>query len=223
MIFKHELLPQLYLNNIDDGPNGRIYQTPIGDLPSVTAVLDSYGNKKGLDDWREWIDGRDGEGTAAGITHKAKMRGTEVHTIAEQYLNNNPNWKKGIMPFNLGTFLKIKGVLDANVTSIYGLEYPVYSQQLRTAGRVDIIGSWNNIDAVLDLKTSLKPIKPEGEKAMKWFYQTTAYAICLEERYKKPFEQCIILAMVDKESEPQLFIFNNLLYRNKVKEIFINR
>jgi hypothetical protein len=218
MTFEHEFFPRLYLEAFDT-PEGRYYDTPFGDLPSVTTVLGKTGDKSGLDSWRTYIDGRDGPGTADGIVTQSKNRGDAVHKLAENYLNNKEDWKKGSMPVNLASFLKIRGVLDANIKKIYGLEFPLYSRVLRAAGSADILADWNGYSSVLDLKTSRKPIAHNGQKLLKWQLQTTAYAIMVEERFQKPFEQSVILTMVDNEA-PQFFIFNNQEFRPQVKKIF---
>jgi hypothetical protein len=222
MIFEQALLPKLHLREFDT-TEGRYYQTPIGDLPSVTTVLKSFGDKTGLNSWKEYIDGRDGPGSADKITHQTSRKGNAAHHMAERYLSNDTAWRESQMPVNIAEFSKIRGILDANVTKVYGLEYAVYGQLLRSAGRVDIIASWNGFDSIIDLKTALRPVSPTGEKLTRWQYQTTAYALMLEERFKRPFEQGIILTMVAKEKEPQIFIFNNMEFRDKVQKIFTKR
>lgn len=218
MIFTQELLPKLHLREFDT-TEGRYYQTPVGDLPSVTTILSKYGDKTGLKAWQDYIDGRDGAGSANKITYQSSQRGNAIHELAEAYLSNKEDWKKGSMPVNLGDFLKIKGILDANVQKVYGLEYAVYSIFLRSAGRVDLIADWNGFNSIIDLKTSLKPVAHNGEKLLKWQFQTTAYAMMIEERFHKPFEQSIILAMIANE-DPQIFIFNNKLFREEVTDVF---
>ena len=220
-MFDHALFPKLHLREFDT-PEGRFYQTPIGDLPSVTTVLGRYGDKSGLVAWKEYIDGRDGVGTADKITYQSSQRGDAVHKLTEDYLGNKEDWKKGAMPVNLGDFLKIKGILDANVKKVYGLEFPVYSLVLRAAGKLDAAVDWNSFNTIIDIKTVRKPVAHDGEKLRKWQYQVTAYAIMIEERFHKPFEQSIILAMIANE-DPQVFIFSNLLYRVEVQRIFCNR
>ena len=205
---------------VEDTDEGRFYETPLGRLPSVTTVLDKHADKSGLESWKEYIDKRDGEGTADGIVTQSSRHGNAVHKMAEDYLNNVEDWRNGHMPINIGSFLKIKGILDANVKKVYGLEHAVYSGLLRTAGRVDIIADWNSYPTVLDLKTSRVHVRPDNPKLIKWQLQATAYSMILEERYRRPFEQCIILTMIGNEIDPQLFIFNNEEYRDRVRKIF---
>ena len=217
MSFKHTLLPIIELKNIDL-PDGRIYKTPIGMLPSVTNVLDKHADKRGLESWKEWI----GHDVADQILQQAKVRGHAVHKLCEDYLRNRCDWRKGAMPVNLDSFLKIKPLLDANVKEVYGIELPLYSKKLQTAGRTDGVVNWSTVPVILDYKTSLKPVHPEAPKALKWKLQTACYAMLLEEEFGMTCNHCVIVVLVDNE-EAQIFQIDNREYRAEVTKIFTHR
>jgi len=62
----------------------RLYATPEGNkYPSITTVL-SVRNKKGLMEWRKRV----GNDVANNIARTAAARGTKVHHMCEDYLNN---------------------------------------------------------------------------------------------------------------------------------------
>ena len=62
----------------------RLYETPEGNkYPSITTVLSSR-NKKGLMEWRKRV----GDEVANHIARTAAARGTKVHHMGEDYLNN---------------------------------------------------------------------------------------------------------------------------------------
>ena len=62
----------------------RLYETPDGNFyPSITTVL-SVRNKKGLFEWRKRV----GNDVANYVARKAATRGTHVHHMCEDYLNN---------------------------------------------------------------------------------------------------------------------------------------
>ena len=62
----------------------RLYETPDGNFyPSITTVL-SVRNKKGLFEWRKRV----GDDVANYVARKAATRGTHVHHMCEDYLNN---------------------------------------------------------------------------------------------------------------------------------------
>ena len=65
----------------------RLYETPDGNFyPSITTVL-STRNKKGLHEWRKRV----GDDVANYVARKAAVRGTHVHHMCEDYLNNFPH------------------------------------------------------------------------------------------------------------------------------------
>ena len=94
MEFNHETveLPSITAINKE---GVRVYETPEGQYyPSITTVL-SIRNKKGLMEWRDRV----GHDVANHIMRTAASRGTKVHQMAEDYLNNMhtqwPNkWKE---------------------------------------------------------------------------------------------------------------------------------
>ena len=69
----------------------RFYLTPSGEkYPSVTTVLGSL-TKDGIVQWRKRV----GEEEANKITRRAANRGTQLHTICEQYILNNERFEIG--------------------------------------------------------------------------------------------------------------------------------
>ena len=101
-IFTHksvEKQPDLKTQTI----NGkRFYVLPNGNkYPSITTVLSARGNA-GILKWRESV----GEQVANTIMRNAANRGTAVHTLTENYLNNEELSQQGVLPTALFTILK---------------------------------------------------------------------------------------------------------------------
>lgn len=203
-------LPDLETVSVD---GKRHYVTPGGTFPSVTTVLGEKLSKDGLIAWRERV----GEEEANKISTQAANRGTAIHALAEAYLTNDGNWKRGAMPTNLETFSRIKPHLDLNVGTIYGVEVPLWSDKLKTAGRTDLLAGWHGINSVVDFKTSRK-IKKE-EHIESYFLQATCYSLMAEERTGIKFPQIVIIIAVDHE-ETQLFVKDRGEYVSKVLRIF---
>lgn len=203
-------LPDLETVSVD---GKRHYVTPGGTFPSVTTVLGEKLSKDGLIAWRERV----GEEEANKISTQAANRGTAIHALAEAYLMNNGNWKRGAMPTNLETFSRIKPHLDLNVGTIYGVEVPLWSDKLKTAGRTDLLAGWHGINSVVDFKTSRK-IKKE-EHIESYFLQATCYSLMAEERTGIKFPQIVIIIAVDHE-ETQVFVKDRDEYVRKVLTIF---
>jgi len=75
----------------------RYYLTPEGKkYPSVTTVSSIYA-KEGIKKWRKRV----GEEEATKITTQAAVRGTAVHKMCEDYINNDENYLAKQMPANI--------------------------------------------------------------------------------------------------------------------------
>jgi len=191
----------------------RHYQTPVGTFKSVTTILGEKLDKTGLINWRNRV----GEEEANKISTQAARRGTSIHSLAESYLMNDPNWSRGAMPFNIATFSSIKPILDMNIGSIYGIEVPLYSHRLKAAGTGDLLAGWIGINSIIDFKTS-KRVKKEDD-IESYFLQTTAYSIMAEEITGLKFPQIVIIMAIDHE-DPKIFVKNRDEYIDRVMDIF---
>ena len=83
--FTHVPLPSKSIELTTETIKGkRFYVLPDGKkYPSITTVLSERGNE-GITKWRESV----GEQAANTIMRSAAKRGTAVHTLTEDYLNN---------------------------------------------------------------------------------------------------------------------------------------
>jgi len=134
-------------------------------LVSITSVT-SHFNKEIFVKWRKKV----GEEEAERITKAATNRGTDLHTLVENYLYN-----KDLPPVPpLPDFLfKIAKAELNKINNIYALEGSLYSKQLGIAGTVDAIAEFDGELAIIDFKTSKKP-KPR-EWIDHYFVQCMAY------------------------------------------------
>jgi len=179
-------------------PDGKRYYT-LEDgtrLPSVTTVLGAQ-KKQAIFEWRKRV----GEEEANRISKQATSRGTNVHTICENYLNNKVDYMKGIMPDALEYFLSIKPYLN-RINNIHYQEAALWSKQLGMAGRVDVIAEYEGELAVIDFKTASR--QKSRDSIMDYFWQTTAYSLMYEELIGTPINNLIIIMAV-KDSEPLIF------------------
>ena len=212
-IFEHEFYTPFRLERIEiDGV--RHYATPDGmKYKSVTTILGEKTDKTALYEWRKRV----GDVEANKISTQAANRGTAIHNICEHYLLNNERYPKGAMPTNIDTFKKLKPIIDENIGKIYGIEYYLYSHQLKTAGATDCIAEWNGVPSIIDFKTSRKLKKEEWIE--NYFLQATCYAMMAEERLPLVVPQIVIMIAVDHE-EPQVFVKNKQQYMDQVNQIF---
>jgi len=203
-------LPDLETEYVD---GKRYYKTPAGNLPSVTTVLGQKLKNPGLEAWKARV----GEEEAKRVSTQAAGRGSAVHLLCEKYLSNDPDYKRGAMPFNLVTFSSIKKHLDLCIGTVYGLEVPLWSKRLGTAGRTDLLAGWLGVNSVIDFKTSKR--KKEEEDIQSYFLQATVYSMMAEELTEHKFPQIVVAIAVDHE-DAQIFVKNRDQYVDKVLEVF---
>lgn len=191
----------------------RYYKTPVGPLPSVTTVLGQKIQNRGLQEWKDRV----GEEQVRKVSTQATNRGSAVHELAEKYVRGDPNWKRGAMPFNLETFMKIKPHLDLGLGTVYGIEVPLWSERLGTAGRTDLLAGFRGYNSVVDFKTSKR--KKEEADIESYFLQATCYSLMAEELTSLKFPQVVIIVAVDHD-EAQVFIKDRDQYVSRVLEVF---
>ena len=189
-----KVLTDLKSQTFPDGK--RYYTTPEGDrLPSVTTVIGAKG-KKAIMEWRQRV----GAEEADRVARKASSRGTNVHTLCERYLNNQPLGT--IMPDALEMFLSVKPYLN-RINIIHYQECALWSVNLGLAGRVDCIAEFDGVLSVIDFKTSKRIKKKEDIDS--YFAQCVAYACMYEELIGQGIHQIVIIMAVEN-SEPLIFI-----------------
>ena len=166
----------------------RFYVTPEGNkYPSITTVL-SDRNKEGIVKWRESV----GNDVANQVMRQAASRGTAVHTLIENYLNNEELSKQDVLPVAL--FVTMKSELD-NINNIRIQEGGLYSDFYGVAGRVDCIADYKGVLSVIDFKTSTKEKKEEWVE--NYFIQGAAYCEMYEERFDQPIDRVVILIVTE--------------------------
>jgi len=166
-------LPQLERETID---GVRYYKVPTEEellkLVSITSIT-SHFNKEIFIKWRKKV----GDEEADRVTRKATSRGTDMHTLVENYLYNAETLPQ-VQPLSEMLFNVAKPALK-RINNIYALEGSLYSQFLGIAGTVDCIAEFDGELSIIDFKTSKKP-KPRGW-IDNYFVQCCAYACMLHE------------------------------------------
>ena len=214
-MFKHELLPHVKIESTTL-KSGRTYHTPDGDFPSVTTIISKAYGAEWLEAWKSRV----GEEEVQRVSRIATARGTSIHLLAEKYVNNDTLWKKGSNPFDMMTFSQIKRVLDDNLSVVMGIEHPLWSTELKAAGRTDLIGIYSGDLSIVDYKTS-KKIKNE-EDVKNYFIQLTTYSMMLQERTGLEADKIVVIMACDESSNAIVFVKSRKDYIHEVKRIFVN-
>jgi hypothetical protein len=177
----------------------RFYVTPEGGLyPSITTVL-NVRKREGLAEWRKRV----GEDVANYISRTAATRGTKVHQMCEDFLNNNEVQKdnREFLPYCL--FQQLKPVIETNINNIYAQECGLWSDKYKVAGRVDCIAEYNGVPSIVDFKTSRSSRNDEYNES--YYIQAAAYAEMFEERTGIEINQIVIL-VVTEDGQVQEFV-----------------
>ncbi len=167
-------VPEISTKTVD---KKRYYVTPNKVLyPSITTVLSQRG-KEGLFEWRKRV----GEDVANYIARTSANRGSAVHKMCEDYLNNqhiyNPtDFAKHSRKHFLGycLFNRLKDQVLKNIDNIYAQETALWSDRLMVAGRVDCIARYKGVPTIIDFKTSRS--ERTDERNENYYIQATAYS-----------------------------------------------
>ena len=210
-------LPELKTTTID---RKRFYITPKENYyPSITTVL-SIRNKEGLVKWRERV----GNDVANYVARTAAARGTKVHHMCEDYLNNqHTEWpdkwkrhKKDFLPWCL--FDQLRNKVLCNISDIYAQECALYSDNYKVAGRVDCIAKYNGVLSIIDFKTSTKERSDDWNE--NYYIQGSAYAEMFTELTGIDTNQVVIL-VVTEDGTVQEFIKKKSNYLDALKDSVI--
>jgi ATP-dependent exoDNAse (exonuclease V) beta subunit len=135
-------------------------------------------------------------------TKRCADRGTAVHEMIENYLNNKPAPTAGYLPEHIREFNQVRLKLN-KINLVYTQEVPLYSDVLKVAGRVDCIGEYDGRLAVIDFKTS-NGDKKESMISDYW-KQTCFYALAFQEMYGIQIDDLVIIMSSERGIVPLVF------------------
>ncbi len=199
--FNHVITEQFTDLRTTNQNGGRYYETPEGAYPSVTTVT-GWEKKKFFAEWRAKNPAE---------SRRVLNRGNELHSLVEDYINNEFNVKedKGrvALPI-LDLFLQLQPELD-NIDNVYAQEVPLWSKTLELAGRVDCVGEYKGKLSIIDFKGSTKIKRKEDIE--NYFTQSTAYAIMWQEMTGISIDNIVIM-IATEEGGSQVFEANPINY-----------
>lgn len=178
----------------------RVYEVGDQKYPSISTIC-SFRNRKSIAEWRARV----GAEEANKISKRATTAGTTVHSMIEDYLNNELDLDK-YADKHLAKilFTQAKPML-ARINNIHFQEAPLYSHEFAIAGRVDCIAEFDDKLSIIDFKTSSKEKKEEWIEG--YLVQETGYAKMYEERSGIKVEQIVTL-ITCQTGDTQVFIKN---------------
>ena len=136
-------IDQLKRKNTD---KGRRYETPSGALyPSVTTIL-SHKSKPFIQEWRKRVGAKE----ADRISRVASVRGTKIHTLCEDALNNKEEDVSKLSLLDQEMYKEFRPLLN-DIDNIRCLEATMYSDHLRLGGQADCIAEYKGKLSVICL------------------------------------------------------------------------
>ena len=178
----------------------RVYEVGDQRYPSISTIC-SFRNRKSIAEWRARV----GAEEANKISKRATTAGTTVHSMIEDYLNNELDiGKYADKHLAKILFTQAKQML-ARINNIHFQEAPLYSHEFAIAGRVDCIAEFDGKLSTIDFKTSSKEKKEEWIEG--YLVQETGYAKMYEERSGIKVEQIVTL-ITCQTGDTQVFIKN---------------
>lgn len=152
--------------------------------PSVTTIIDLI-DKPGL---RYWY-GKYGIPHCEKVKKTSQSIGQGVHKGIEMFLRGKPFSEcSGGLTNDQKVMLSylVKWSVEKKLKPI-AMEEPLYSHKIKFGGTPDVIGTFNGGKtlAVVDWKTDSMPSdkSQERERACKYYWQLSAYALAYEETY----------------------------------------
>ena len=177
-------------------PDSRYYRRNGSYYPSITYVLNSYPKGPHFEKWLKQV------GFASEyIVKKAAEEGTQVHEMAEAYLNGeelrflSPTGQPLCNPDVWQMLLRFVDFWETHKPTLIEAEVHLFSDELRVAGTCDLIIELNGERWVLDLKTS-------NHLHTTYDLQTAVYAQCYTECFEKPIDRCGILWLKSSKRKP---------------------
>jgi len=178
-------------------PDSRYYRRNGKYYPSVTYVLGYYPKGKFFENWLKQVGF-----SADYIVKKAAEEGTQVHELAEEYLNGaelNFLDERGRPQYNPDVwqmFLRFVEFWETFKPTLIETEVHIFSDELKVAGTCDLIVEINGELWLLDLKTS-------NQIQTVYELQTAVYGQCYEECFGKKIDRYGILWLKSSKRGPK--------------------
>jgi hypothetical protein len=178
-------------------PDSRYYRRNGKYYPSVTYVLGYYPKGKFFENWLKQVGF-----SADYIVKKAAEEGTQVHELAEEYLNGaelNFLDDRGRPQYNPDVwqmFLRFVEFWETHKPTLIETEVHIFSDELKVAGTCDLIVEINGELWLLDLKTS-------NQIQTVYELQTAVYGQCYEECFGKKIDRYGILWLKSSKRGPK--------------------
>tara|TARA_R110002051_G_scaffold221954_1_gene285572 strand:- start:2531 stop:3214 length:684 start_codon:yes stop_codon:yes gene_type:complete len=179
--FTHNIIAQTNDYISENTESGRYYTLNNGaKLPSVTTVT-GWKKNRIFANWR-----MNNPKEAKRVT----KRGNMLHSLLEDYVNNETIILKDIPPIECDLFLQMQSEID-KIDNVRGTELALASEMIGVAGRADCIAEYDGKLSVIDFKGSTR--KKYKSNIDNYFLQATAYSLMWQEMTEEKIEKIVII------------------------------
>lgn len=202
--------------------HSRMYSLNNQIFPSVTSILQmtkSESEKASLKAWSERVGFKE----SLRIKNEAAQRGTQMHSLIENFLLEKDNLelfekeKEENHAQRMADLIISEG-LKNKLNEINGVECTVYySGPKGFAGTADLIGVYENIPSIIDFKQKNSIMKESYESLQTYLIQLGGYSLAHNTAYGSSITQGVIL-LATTDLVFQVFRINDeklIEYQNK--------
>ena len=202
--------------------HSRMYSLNNQIFPSVTSILQmtkSESEKASLKAWSERVGFKE----SLRIKNEAAQRGTQMHSLIENFLLQKDNLelfekeKEENHAQRMADLIISEG-LKNKLNEINGVECTVYySGPKGFAGTADLIGVYENIPSIIDFKQKNSIMKESYESLQTYLIQLGGYSLAHNTAYGSSITQGVIL-LATTDLVFQVFRINDeklIEYQNK--------
>jgi len=197
------------VKNID---GNRMYSNGTKVFHSISFILKVMAtDKDSLDRWKKRV----GEEVAKKTLHDAIARGNLFHEICESYLKNECTcqYENNLLVYSM--FQNVKSELN-KIDNIIAMEFPMISEELGFAGKLDVLAEYNGVLSIIDFKSSRT--KKKEQYCYKWFLQEAAYSILVEQVLGIPVGQLVTISAAE-DGTVEIFIKQRDEFVDQIKSM----
>jgi hypothetical protein len=226
MLPKPDLLPAYDAKSVRESGRSYFVDAQGLRLPSVTTILNAtkpLADRQSLTQWRQRV----GTAEASRISGTASRRGTLTHQQIKNYLlGDDRPCPEAAQPY----WESLRSVLS-RIQSVQLVESSVFHYDLRYAGKVDCVASYQGIPCICDWKTADRP-KGSVDRLYDAPLQLAAYCGAVNHSYRqhgvKLNHALLVVAIPDQPAEVFWFDLEAIVnywqqWQARVKQYYLTR
>lgn len=166
--------------------------------PGVTKVLSGSGDKFFLIEWRKRI----GDAEADRILNESHAIGTSLDKLVQ--LSFDDNFEQATHQHEAGYDLYKQLKKELRKVDPIALQLKVWSERLKVMGYLDIVGYYDGVLSLIDIKNTRTSKK--REHVDDYFLQCALYSMCIHDLLGIEIKQLVLLVGDRSTTRPQVFV-----------------